>query len=520
MPDSIAVLAGLALKATVAVGLAALATVLLRRHSAAVRHLVWLATLGGLVALPLATHVVPAWRPDLPVRIEGAFLPAARIVVDVVGYGARRPLALSEWLWIIWGAGALFVLLRTVGAHLRAGMLVRDATPFPALAAAPVRLTAAVPVPVVCGLRRQTILLPEEAASWSTERLRVVLTHESTHVMRRDTLAQVLAQLACTLYWPHPLVWWASAQLRNECEQAADDGVLVDGEKASAYAGHLTDIVRGLARPIRAPQGGIAMARVSELENRLKAMFNPNRDRRSAGWKPALAATVVALCVLFPLAAWYAPAQNTGGSLSGVVKDARGGAVPRAAVTVLETGTDRKEFAITNEAGEFLFTPLPEGVYAVQVAKAGFALLEQKGIEVRAADPSKLTLVLNVGKVRDTITVTAESSRPAAVPDGAIEPKRIRVGGSVQATKVESMVRPSYPPDCKAEGIEGTALMRAVIGRDGLLVSLEAINKLVDQRLVDAAMDAVRQWRYRPTLLNGNPVEVITEIQVNFTLAK
>jgi protein TonB len=94
------------------------------------------------------------------------------------------------------------------------------------------------------------------------------------------------------------------------------------------------------------------------------------------------------------------------------------------------------------------------------------------------------------------------------------------VGGSVQATKVESMVRPSYPPDCKAEGIEGTVLMRAVIGRDGVLLNLEAINKLVDQRLVDAAMEAVRQWRYRPTLLNGNPVEVITEIQVNFTLAK
>jgi protein TonB len=80
-------------------------------------------------------------------------------------------------------------------------------------------------------------------------------------------------------------------------------------------------------------------------------------------------------------------------------------------------------------------------------------------------------------------------------------------------------VNPAYPPDCKAEGIEGSVALRATISREGNVLNLERINELVDSRLAQAAMDAVQQWRYQPTLLNGQPVEVITEIGVNFKLS-
>jgi TonB family protein len=519
MTDSIGVFAGIALKATVVLGLAALSAAILRRQSAAVRHLIWLAALGALVVLPSASTILPAWRPSLPASVEGVFS-VDRIVVDVVGVGKEGQISFSGWLSILWSAGALVVFSWSLGAHVRAALLSRRAVLLPASAAVPVRLSAAVPVPMVCGIWKQTILLPEEASRWTSERLRVVLAHESAHAIRHDTLAQVLAQLACALYWPHPLVWWASGQLRKESEQAADDGVLVQGEKASVYARHLIDIVRGLARPIRAPQGGIPMAGASELESRLKAMFSPNRDRRKAGWKPAVTAVVMALCLLVPLAALRAPAQNAGGSLGGVVKDSSGAVVPHAAVTLLELGSDRREFAITNNAGEFHFAPLPEGVYALQVASPGFARLEQRGIEVSATQSTTVSLVLNVGKVQETLTVSAEGSRPVGIPGGSGTPARIRVGGSVQATKLEYKVSPQYPAECKAEGVEGTVLLRGLIGQDGSLINLEPINKLVDQRLVNAAMDAVRQWCYRPTLLNGEPVEVVTEIQINFILAR
>jgi protein TonB len=132
-----------------------------------------------------------------------------------------------------------------------------------------------------------------------------------------------------------------------------------------------------------------------------------------------------------------------------------------------------------------------------------------------------LVLVLQPGKVRETLTVAAQgtpSTPPAAVP--GTEPKRIKVGGSVQAVKMVSLARPAYPPECKAAGIEGSVMLRAVIGKDGSILKLEQVNQLVDRRLVEAAMEAVKQWKYQPTLLNGEPVEVLTEVDVNFTLTK
>ena len=97
-------------------------------------------------------------------------------------------------------------------------------------------------------------------------------------------------------------------------------------------------------------------------------------------------------------------------------------------------------------------------------------------------------------------------------------PTRIRVGGNVQQAKLLVKVMPVYPPEAKAQGIEGTVVFQATIDKDGTVASLMVLSG--DPMLVTAAMDAVKQWQYSTTLLNGDPVEVVTDIQVNFTLAK
>ncbi len=94
---------------------------------------------------------------------------------------------------------------------------------------------------------------------------------------------------------------------------------------------------------------------------------------------------------------------------------------------------------------------------------------------------------------------------------------RIRVAGKVAAAKLVHQVLPVYPQDAKAEGMQGAVILHAIIAKDGSIRDLY-LNE-GQCLLTQSAMNAVKQWRYAPTTLNGNPVEVDTTIQVIYTLA-
>lgn len=95
-------------------------------------------------------------------------------------------------------------------------------------------------------------------------------------------------------------------------------------------------------------------------------------------------------------------------------------------------------------------------------------------------------------------------------------PTRIRVGGNVQQASLVRQVQPSYPPLAKAAHVSGTVVLHAIISKDGTIQELTYVSG--PAMLMTSAMDAVRQWRYKPTMLNGEPVEVDTQITVVFTL--
>lgn len=101
---------------------------------------------------------------------------------------------------------------------------------------------------------------------------------------------------------------------------------------------------------------------------------------------------------------------------------------------------------------------------------------------------------------------------------GATTPQRIRVGGNVQAMNLSHKVDPVYPPLAKSAQIQGTIRFTAIIGKDGRIQNLTLVSG--HPLLVDAAQEAVKQWEYKPTLLNGQPVEVVTAIDVSFTLSQ
>jgi TonB family protein len=96
------------------------------------------------------------------------------------------------------------------------------------------------------------------------------------------------------------------------------------------------------------------------------------------------------------------------------------------------------------------------------------------------------------------------------------EAQRLRIDSGVSEGLLISQVPPVYPPLARQARIQGTVVLEAVIGKDGGIESLSLVSG--HPMLIPAAMDAVKQWRYRPYLLNGRPVLVLTHINVDFTL--
>jgi len=95
--------------------------------------------------------------------------------------------------------------------------------------------------------------------------------------------------------------------------------------------------------------------------------------------------------------------------------------------------------------------------------------------------------------------------------------QRVRVGGNVQQAKMIRQIQPVYPQIAKTAHVQGTVILHAIIAKDGTVQELQYISG--PALLMRSSMDAVRQWKYQPTLLNGEPVEVDTTISVVFTLS-
>lgn len=494
----------IALQSVVLLASAWMVTWMLRRQGAALRHTVWTLALGFLLLLPFwpeARVVV--------VPIETS-LATTRIVVrgdQVAGWSI-------DWLFAGWAAGVGLLLLRELLSQVRAFRLLSRAVD----SGRDYMLSPDLAVPAVSGLVRPQVLLPMEATGWSEERLEAVLAHERMHLLRKDLWWQLLGRIACAVYWPNPLVWLAARTQHRECEQACDDGVVVAGMAATDYADHLVAIARNIkTEPLL--EGGLSMATTSTLEQRLRALLNPLTSHRPLT-RGSLALTVVlSLALLGPVAGLKLIAQNKA-MVKGVVVDASGANVPGARVTVKFPTGGRVEVIRTNEAGEFSFPELEEDFYTVTVEMPGFAALTSTNVKLGGAQGSSLRFTLNLGSIRETVRVEGKAPTLAAPVAENKTPVRLRIGGNVQSAKLLSRVAPQYPADCKAEGVQGIVVLTAVIGKGGEVLSLEPVNQFVDSRLRDAAISAVKLWQYQPTLLNGNPVEVTTQVEVNFTLTK
>jgi beta-lactamase regulating signal transducer with metallopeptidase domain len=300
---------------------------ILRRSSAAVRHMIWVLGAVGSLAIPLLAAVLPEWRllPAASNQTTSRTNSAVAIVdrsqheITVLDYRMNNidletlrntsmtatpaiPVSnrFSDRLILaVWAVGVLAALTTYLlgkaslwKLRTKSRLVVDQATNCVAL-----ELAARI------GIRRQFlllecadrtipmtwgsfpwspayILLPKDRGMWKDSALRAVLLHELAHVKRCDCLIQQLVQLSRAIYWFNPLVWFAARRIRIEMERACDDVVLADTAKPSDYAEHLTEIAAGYDRLARLHPVAVAAVRKGRLERRLREILDPLRNRR------------------------------------------------------------------------------------------------------------------------------------------------------------------------------------------------------------------------------------------------
>ena len=227
----------------------------------------------------------------------------------------------SRWrasLAIVWAAGALLALLPILVAIAKVRLLARSASPItngrwtriiretPSIRHLESRVrileSDETSMPMTWGIVHPTLLVPAKADEWSDWKCRNILLHELAHVERRDCLTQLIAQIACSIYWFNPLAWVGAHKMRVERELACDDRVLTAGSIASDYAQNLLDVARSLRAPSFTSQTAIAMARPSQLSGRLLAVLDSRRNRRAVSRSVFAGAAFSALASVVVLA--------------------------------------------------------------------------------------------------------------------------------------------------------------------------------------------------------------------------
>ena len=373
------------------------------------------------------------------------------------------------------------------------------------------------------GWRRPAILLPASASAWPPERMRVVLLHELAHVRRGDWVLQMAAEALRCVWWFNPLAWLVRTRLRRESEQAADDVVLAQGVPAVACATQLVELVREARKHRRTWLPAPAMARPSHLERRLSTMLNSRTNRRPmtrSGRFWSLGLFVLASIVV---ATFQVAAQSA--RIAGSVVDQAGQVVQTPSLTLTNRATAARLSVTGDDAGRFEFTELEPGEYSLFIAKPGFERLFRR-FSLEGGEQIDEELVLRLGSVEETITVTDTTELPTPVTMSPATRARYlehrNQGGTIAPPIKIRDQAPVYPASVRGSGFEGKVVLDALITTDGTVEVLQILASVdpatmttIYPDLARAAVEAVDEWRYEPTLLHGVPVD--TRMTINFT---
>ena len=473
----------------------------------------------GLLAMTIAP-VFTVVDSSTGAAVTGAMQVASATTSEVDGSGiAADSIATRLTAWLpgivgVWSMGVLLLTIRLARAWWSTERVRRVGTHpvSQAMEAAVARLarnlgvrrrislseSTLIDVPTVIGWIRPTILMPMGAlAGLSVQQLEAVISHELAHIRRHDYLVNGLQNVAETLFFYHPGVWWISRQIRVEREHCCDDVAVATCGNSVAYARALASLEEG-----RQHRAALALAATDgPLLTRVRRLLGtPAGDE----YRPSLSIAAGIMAVMVAAAFSVAHARGT----------------TQAPAPAADIPPSQVEESITI-AGR----PTPAGIVRLQqdewdALMARYkALIAEKAIADRAAGifppPPPPAAPPATSRPR---TGDAVATPPVAPPPPPPPPQApIRVGGDIKEPRKITDVRPIYPEVARAAGVSGVVILEATIDPEGNVAGVRVLRSipLLDQ----AAIDSVRQWQYAPALLNGAPVSVMMTVTVNFSLA-
>ena len=511
-----------------------------------------------------------------PIALDLAAAPVAGVAWPQIIFGV---LAAGTILRVVW-LTVCFARLRTLrhaGRPAGPGESHEDLQRLLGTAAH-VRFVPDLAMPVTFGVLRPVVLLPSAIVDRPEAIHRAIAAHELLHVQRRDWLWHLLEEGVRAVFWFNPAVWWIVSRIDLAREAVVDEtAVLVTGRRrayldalltfaddrsalpAAAFARrrHLFLRIQSLSREtvmsskrVVLSSAVLALVVVSGSFGAASAfplIVDPDAQA-SLQMKPGpieQGATSVSTDNPLPKRTQYEapeyPAEARMIGLSGSVRviltldefgrvaEARSSGVSFKSTNPAISGSfDSLSVAKLEElAGRSVGAEEAKTVMSAVQALSGSAhrAVHQWRYEPPVKSPLSFEVTLFFKQDGETSAATHNGRVVRPSQQGTAGGVRmqsasgqapVRVGGNIAAPQKVHHVPPQYPAEAQANRITGMVIIEAVVGTDGVVETARVLRSvpLLDQ----AALDAVTQWRFTPTLLNGNPVPVIMTVTVNFTL--
>ena len=543
---------------------------LLGVRSPGVQYAFWRTVLAVCLALPLlqpwrAHEMVFVPAPAPPVGASAGAAPpipsappAAPVdwtaiagAVVLIGIGARL-------FWIALGAARLHRLRRRAEARPAAGF---DDLQAAIGTRAQILWTSDVRHPVTFGVGDPVILLPDALRSADAAAQRAVLAHELAHVRRRDWLWVIGEEIVRSVFWFHPAVWWLVSRVQLARETVVDEMSILATNARRTYLDTLLAFAddTGLVSPP-------AFSARRHLFYRVMLL---SKEGDMSSLRIAIASCV--LIVVLGAGAWHAvqafPLYGKGDVTQAAQQPPRDPTVRTAPTPPEPVSTvDLHRRAVEYQDKARVDTALtPEDrlkLIAAAIAYEDRALalepnfvdaLVYKNILLRmqanlTADPQeRKALLAEADELRSrAIALRNAGVRSPSEPSGIAPPpppppppppmspsaaalspdfetnvarlQPIRVGGNIKTpTKVRD-VKPEYPDEARAKKVQGVVILEVLIDEDGSVADARILRSIPD--FDEVALGAVKQWKFVPTLLNGQATALLMTVTVNFTLSE